>query len=345
MDVIEVVEAGLLTMVEDLGRFGFQKYGVTVSGAMDTFALRAGNGLVGNAEGEAGLEMTLLGPRLLFLRPAIVALTGADLEPRLNDRPCPMWHAFAVTKDDTLSFDGKTDGVRAYLAVKGGIDVPLVLNSRSTYTRSKLGGVEGRPLRPGDRLRVGGTGRIDRALLFRLAPARVPRYGTRHALRVVLGPQHLAFTDAGIRTFLGNTYKVTPQSDRIGYRLQGPSIEHKGSPDIVSDGSPLGAVQVAGDGMPIILLADRGTTGGYTKIATVIGADLPQLAQASPGDEVVFRSVSLEEAHQALAEEDSALATLELVAEMERSRRLGAPLAAAAAAVQVALDDAQGDGR
>ena len=307
MDVIEVIEGGLFTTVQDLGRYGYQRYGVPVSGAMDLFALRVANVLVGNQEEDAGLEVTLLGPDLVFLTDTIIAITGADLAPRLDEQPLAMWRAVAVPWGSALTFAGIRDGARAYLAVAGGIDVPHVLGSRSTYTRSLLGGVEGRALRPGDRLQNSSNRPVNGAEGRKLPQEQVPTYGHSHTLRVVLGPQEDAFTQEGVDTFLSSAYTVTPQSDRTGYRLQGARIQHKAGADIVSDGTPFGAVQVAGDDMPIVLMADRGTTGGYTKIATVISVDLARMAQAAPGDTVLFRSVSLEEAHQAQRQQETML--------------------------------------
>ncbi len=305
---IEVVESGFFTTVQDLGRYGYQRYGVPVSGAMDRFALRAGNLLVGNEEGAAGLEMTFMGPRLRFLADCTIAITGANLGPMLNDQPVAMWESLPVLQGSVLSFQGPEDGIRAYLCVRGGIDAPPVLGSRSTFVRSKLGGFGGRALAPGDTLPVGES--VGHPFVFagrRLPAGRAPRYGNAHAVRAVMGPQDDAFTAEGIATFLSQGYSVTPRSDRMGCRLQGPRVAHKGGADIVSDGTPNGAVQVTGDGMPIVLLADCGTTGGYTKIATVISVDLPALGQAQPGDTVTFRAVSLEEAHAALREQQAVL--------------------------------------
>ncbi len=304
MDVIRVLEGGISTTVQDLGRYGYQRYGVPVSGAMDPFALRVANLLVGNPEGDAGLEFTLAGARLEFLADTVAAITGADLDPRLDGRPLPMWRAVAAPAGGVLSFDEARDGVRAYLAVAGGIAVPVVLGSRSTYTRARLGGVEGRRLEGGDRLPWSSQEPADRVECRVFSHEGITGYGHSHPLRVVLGPQQHAFTREGIETFLSSTYTVTPMSDRIGCRLDGPTVGHVGAADIISDGVPWGAVQVTGDGKPIVLLADRGTTGGYTKIATVISADLPALAQATPGDMVSFHSVDVEEAHRALKEQE-----------------------------------------
>jgi biotin-dependent carboxylase-like uncharacterized protein len=310
MDVIEVLDGGFFTTVQDLGRYGYQRYGVPVAGALDQFALRSANVLVSNREGDAGLEITLVGPRLRFLADTVIAITGANLDPRLDDAPVAMWQAVAVAQGGTLSFGSVQDGMRAYLAVAGGIDVPQVLGSRSTYTRSRLGGVEGRALAPGDRLAAFGQESASGMEGRKLPREQIPAYGHSHVLRVVLGPQDDAFSQEGLRIFLSAAYTVTPQSDRIGYRHQGPQIHHKEGADIVSDGIPFGAVQVTGDGMPIVLLADRGTTGGYAKIATVISVDLATVAQAGPGDTMSFRQVTVEVAHQALRQQEDAIQQL-----------------------------------
>ncbi len=297
MATFDVLEAGGLTTVQDLGRYGFQRYGVPVSGAMDGFALRVANLLVGNDEGAAGLELTFSGPHLLCLADTVVAMAGGDLQPRLDAGTAPAWEAFPIPAGSVLSFRGRRTGARAYLAVAGGIDVPVVLGSRSTYLRSQFGGLDGRPLRPGDLL---AAGREDGAVEARRLPSFTPTYIGSHTVRVVLGPQADAFTRRGVQTLLGSAYTIGADSDRMGYRLEGPAIERSSPADIVSDGTPAGAVQVPGSGLPIILLADRGTTGGYTKIATVISADLPRLAQSGPGDRVFFEAVAVEEAHAAL---------------------------------------------
>lgn len=307
MKAIEIVEPGLLATVQDLGRYGYQRYGVPVSGSMDQFALRAANLLVGNDEGAAGLEITLIGPRLRFLANAVIAVTGADLAPMLDEQSLPMWQAHEVYQGSTLSFAGIRDGVRSYLSIAGGIDVPVVLGSRSTFTRARIGGFDGRALAQGDTLSIREGVPTDLGRKRGMSPSRVPVYGHSHNVRVVLGPQDDAFTPRGMETFLSATYTVTPQSDRVGYRLEGLRIEHVAGADIVSDGIPFGAVQVVGDGMPIILMADRGSTGGYTKIAAVISADLPSLAQAAPGDTIAFQSVTVEEAHLALREQEQLL--------------------------------------
>ncbi|HSP92524.1 MAG TPA: biotin-dependent carboxyltransferase family protein, partial [Vicinamibacterales bacterium] len=288
MIAVEVLDGGLLTTVQDLGRFGAQQYGVPVSGAMDAWALRAANRLVGNHDGAAALEITLAGPVLRFDGPGVIALTGGDLGARLDGRPLDPWQSVGVAPGAELSFAGLRDGLRAYLGVAGGIGVSLVLESRSTLLTARLGGFMGRALAAGDRVPVGPGDMASGRAGWRLPRKLVPAYGHSHTVRVVMGPQDDAFTEDGIRTFLSESYTLAPQSDRVGCRLTGPRIAHCRGADIVSDGTAFGSVQVSGDGLPIVLMADRGTTGGYTKIATVATADLSRMAQAAPGDRVRF---------------------------------------------------------
>ncbi|MEK6629821.1 MAG: biotin-dependent carboxyltransferase family protein [Acidobacteriota bacterium] len=350
MPWIDVLDGGMLTTVQDTGRAGSQRYGVPVSGAMDGFALRAANRLVGNAAGAAGLEMTLTGPELRFESTAIVAITGADLAPQIDGEPVANWRTLRVRAGSVLSFAGVRDGLRAYLAVAGGIDVPIVLGSRSTYTRSGLGGFDGRALRTGDRVPVGENQSGLSPKMFAMPAHEVPRYGHACTVRVILGPQDDAFSDDGRGTFLDASYTLTTQSDRIGCRFQGPPIRHHAGADIVSDGTVFGAIQVSGDGMPIVLMADRGTTGGYTKIATVITADLTKIAQAIPGDRVRFTAVDLEAAHTLFDQQESWLDAIDPgeaghVEEAVFEEDSGAPLAAGGyQSLADALADRHGDG-
>ncbi len=294
---IEVLRPGLLTTVQDRGRHGYQKFGVPVGGAMDEVALRAGNVLVGNPQDAAALEVTALGPQLRFLQDAVVALTGAEVEADLDGRPVPRYRSFRVRARQLLDVRACTRGLRAYLAVAGGLDVPVLLGSRSTCLMARFGGLGGRALRAGDVLATGPPSAPLAELAGRELPEPWrPRHGAPVTLRVVLGPQDDAFTEAGRRTFLESEYRVSPHADRMGYRLEGPVIAHAGPADILSDWIPPGAVQVPGDGRPIILLADRQTTGGYAKIATVITPDIGRVAQLRPGESLAFRAVSVTEA-------------------------------------------------
>ncbi len=295
-DLIEVLRPGLLTTVQDRGRIGYQKFGVPVSGAVDEVALRVGNILVGNPQGAAGLELTALGPQLRFLAGAVVALSGAEVEGDLDGRRVPWYQSFLVRAGQVLDLRTCARGVRAYLAMAGGIDVPAVLGSRSTCLVAGFGGFRGRALLAGDVLRVGAPPASPGDLCGRGVPEEWrPRDTSPATIRVVLGPQDDAFTAEGCRTFLESTYRVSPHADRMGSRLDGPLIAHRASADLISDWVPLGGIQVPGDGKPIILLADRQTTGGYPKIATAIGPDVPLAAQRRPGDLLRFRAVSVAE--------------------------------------------------
>ena len=312
------------TSVQDLGRGGYQRFGVPRAGALDAPAMRVANILVGNREGAAGLEITALGPKVRFLDDTIIALAGADLGAKLNGEPLPAWKSVTASKDSVLEFAGPVDGLHAYLAFAGGIDVPMVMGSRSTSAPSAaqggFGGFEGRTLNEGDVLKTFPRDSLEspdgNGLPDNLIGAVV---GHDHEVRVVMGPQEAAFSSDGVATFLSSGYTVAQHSDRMGYRLEGPEIGHAGGADIVSDATALGSVQVPGDGQPIILLADRGTTGGYAKIATVISPDISVLAQAAPGDAIRFVSVSVEESHEILAEQEAIIADVKRAVGLDRS--------------------------
>jgi biotin-dependent carboxylase-like uncharacterized protein len=268
---------------------------------MDRAAFLIANRLLGNPDGAAALECTIKGPRLEVRRTTVVAVTGAPMGFTINGQEAPTWTAVRVRPGDVLAFQMASAGCRAYVAVAGGLDVPLALGSRATYLRGRLGGLEGRALQKGDTLATlaSPAARDGRTVPVALRPA----YPTEPECRVILGPQDDRFTAEGIRGFLDGLYDVTPQADRMGYRLKGPEIAHVRGHDIVSDGIPLGGIQVPGEGQPIVLLVDRQTTGGYTKIATVISVDIGAIGQTRPGHRVRFRRVTLEEAHAALAGE------------------------------------------
>ncbi len=296
---ITVLNPGLLTTVQDQGRTGYQKFGVPVSGVVDPRSAALANILAGNPEGEAVLECTMMGPHLQFDQDIVIAVTGGDLGPTLDGKPLPQYRAVAVKAGQILRFTAPKTGCRAFIAFAGGLDVPLVMGSRSTYMKAKIGGWQGRKLEKGD------------VIPFRDPKADLPRMEARalkrefqpqkeNVLRVVLGPQDDAFTEEGIHTFLSEVYTVTPEFDRMGCRLDGPVIKHKESGDIISDGIAFGAIQVPSSGTPILMLSDRQTTGGYTKIANVITVDFRILAQLKAGDKVRFAKVSIQEAQSAL---------------------------------------------
>lgn len=293
---IRITNGGLLTTVQDLGRAGFQQFGVPVSGAMDSHSAAIANILVGNDENEAVLEATMIGPRIEFTESVCIAVTGGDLSPTMDGQPLPMYRAVLARAGQTLAFGTLKNGCRAYIAFAGGLDIAPAMGSRSTYLKAQIGGVDGRKLDKGDEigLRAPVTALPN---AWKRAIADAPSFTKKElALRVVMGPQDDAFTENGIATFLGSTYTVTNQFDRMGYRLDGETIAHVKDGNIISDGISFGAIQIPSEGKPIIMLADRQTVGGYTKIATVITADLPLVAQAKGGDQIRFQKVGIEEA-------------------------------------------------
>lgn len=300
MPAVEVIKAGMLTTIQDLGRFGYQAQGINTAGAMDEFALRAANILVGNPQNEACLEVTLMGPTLVFNDDVIMAITGGDLGPTLDNYPIPTWESLYVRKGSVLSFSGRRWGARAYIAFQGGIFVEKVMGSKSTDVRAQIGGLGGRALRDGDKFFVGLP--LDKSVVGRRFPRELlPPYSDHPTLRVIMGPEDDHFIPQARESFLSQEWLITDASDRMGYRLDGEPLKHseKGA-EIISDGIALGSVQVPKDGKPIVLLKDRQAVGGYPKIATVISTDIPLLAQAIPGNKVRFKEISLEEAIEEL---------------------------------------------
>lgn len=296
MPSMKVVKAGLCTTIQDIGRIGYQQYGVPVSGVMDEFAFRVANFLVEADENNAVLEIPYLGPTLEFDFDITIAITGANLSPKINGQDIAMWKSINIRKGDVLTFSTIRSGARAYLAFSAEIDVPFVNGSKSTLLKSRLGGFEGRQLKIGDILNFKNPKLVAKRKI--LASKYIPEYLKNEEIRVVLGPQDDYFTEKGINTFLNSEYEVTKEADRMGMRLEGEAIEHKNKADIISDAAVFGSIQVPGNGKPIILLADRQTTGGYTKIATVIKAELPKLAQMTTGNKIKFRKLTVEEAEQ-----------------------------------------------
>jgi biotin-dependent carboxylase-like uncharacterized protein len=297
MSDLVVQDAGPLTTIQDLGRPGHLRVGIPASGPMDREAFLLANRLIANPDTAAGLECTLIGPRLEFTDERLIAITGADMTPTVNGAPVPAWQGLRVHAGDVLKLGPARSGVRAYLAIAGGIETPPALGSRSTYVRGRLGGLEGRALRKADRLPLGPMGA---ARPHRLHPDRVPTYGGAPDLAVVLGPQDDRFTPRGIAALFDAPYEMLPQSDRMGARLKGAFIEHTRGHDIISDGVALGGIQVVGDGQPIVLLVDRQSTGGYTKIGTVCSFDIGRVGQVKPGQRLSFKRVTVGEAHELL---------------------------------------------
>lgn len=304
--MIRFTDPGPQTTVQDLGRPGHLREGIPPSGPLDVRAFVVANRLVGNPDGAAGLECTLLGPRFTVERACAIAVTGAEAPVTVNDAPAARWTTLRLSPGDAVRIGAAQAGVRIYVAVSGGLDVPAVLGSRATYLRGRLGGVQGRALRRGEALALlPSRGALSARAL---GVEEIPALEREPEIRVVLGPQADRFTDEGLQAFLSSPYEMLPQSDRMGARLTGARIAHRGGHDIISDGIALGAIQVPGDGQPIVLLVDRQSTGGYTKVATVGSFDIGRIGQVKPGQRVRFRAVDVPEAHRLRREWQAVLA-------------------------------------
>lgn len=297
-----VLQPGMLTTIQDQGRIGYRAFGMPVSGVMDRYAATMANILAGNAPDQAVLEMTLLGGTFRFPNEAYLAVCGADMQGRLNGRKIKNWSAFYVPANSELTFDYAVSGCRTYLAFYGGIAFPRILGSRSTYTRAAIGGLEGRALQAEDVIEIGKGDAMPFALR-ELSYHHLPKYPNEIRVRIILGPQDDLFTEEGRQTLFSSSFTVSSRNDRMGILLEGPTIQHVSGPDIISDALCAGAIQVPGDGHPIIMMADCQTTGGYAKIGFVISPDLSKLAQAKAGDTVTFVECSDAEAVAALTAE------------------------------------------
>ena len=328
MRLIEVLEPGLFTTVQDVGREGYGPLGVSPSGAADAVSLRIGNRLLGNAEGEAGLEMTLLGGTFAFPEGAVLALAGSDLGPTLEGKPVEMWTPFEAKSKQVLRFGPTRSGARCYLCVRGGIEVQFFLDSASTHILSGLGGHKGRALKKGDVLTIGlanrneqkitgknacSTGGAGTVCKRRLSARTLKELQPRKVLRVTPGPQSGWFSEATKKIFYESTYRVAEESNRMGIRLQGGAIPALTGGEMISEGVALGAVQVPEGGQPIILFVEQQTTGGYPKIANVISADFHSLGQLRPRDEIRFEQVDWDTARALLREQEKLLASGDLI--------------------------------
>ena len=308
MQALEVIAPGPHTTVQDRGRIGYQDVGLPTSGPLDRISLNLANALVGNDPGAPALEMLLQGPTLKVaaesVRIALVGCTAAIQIRSGTPRTIPAGQSVRLTRDEVFRIGTLGDSVCAYLAIEGGPDIPPVLGSSSTFTRGAIGGFQGRRLQPGDSLPLKLAGvnvRGERGL------ARPLDFALDQPIRVVLGPQTDYFTPGAVETFLTSEYTVSPQADRMGYRLTGPTLAHRAGYDIVSDGIVSGAIQVPGSGLPIILLVDNQTTGGYPKIATVVSADLPVVGRRKPGRKIRFAAIEVEAAVLLRREQEAAL--------------------------------------
>lgn len=312
-----ILRAGFLTSVQDLGRTGFREFGVSVGGALDQHALRVANLLVGNAESDAGLEITLGGVRMRFEDERVVAWCGGDFEVRLGTVLLPSGHAAFVRAGEELTIDHPEIGCRAWLAISGGVDVPVVLGSRSTDLRGNFGGMEGRALRDGDVMPLAGNSPRAKVWIDNLRAGRIARVSAPHdwaspakrapVLRVVRGSDWKRFDDAAHRTLTSEKFVVSPDSDRMGARLDGSELKRNEDADLVSEAVAPGTIQVPPNGKPIVLLGDCQTIGGYPKIAHVITTDLPIAVQLRAGDHVRFQEIALRDAHHLLLEREREL--------------------------------------
>lgn len=304
---VKILHAGLLTTIQDLGRFGSQQYGVIASGAMDPYSLRIANLLVGNEQGEGALEITLMGTSLQFQQDWLIAITGGDLRATIDGERAPMWRPIVVAKGSVLKFDYAVHGCRAYVAFAGGIDIPKVMGSKSTYMRAGIGGFEGRALRKGDIFQCGEMQARSQSLVRELKDPMnwsvnyhvLLNLGQTQTIHVLKGSEFDRFDETSQQALFHDSYTLTTNSDRMGSRLEGTALSLREEFELLSEGVTYGTIQVPPNGQPIILMADRQTTGGYPKIGQVMTADLPSLAQLRPGAPIQFKEVTLEEAEKA----------------------------------------------
>ncbi len=314
---IQVLRPGLLSTFQDRGRHGFQHLGVPVGGAMDQRAHELANLIAGNEDDTATLEITLLGPTLRFDVPACIALAGADLSPTVNGEPVPMSRPLVIRAGDVLAFGARRSGVRCYLAWHGGVDLPEVLGSRSTHLRGAMGGFHGRALQKGDVLQLNRTLKEDACDALATDLSGMAIYlpsplanNPRQRLRVMRGPHTGLFTDEAVRALFDEGFVIANESDRMGYRLQGPRLALRQERQLLSEGATAGSIQVPSDGQPIVLMADRQSIGGYPKIGHVATVDLPRLAQCMPGEVLHFEEISVAQAQQQDNLREQALAAL-----------------------------------
>ena len=325
---IEIIKPGMLAMVQDKGRYGYRRFGVNCNGSMDETAARVANILVGNKDTLPVIEFTLAGAAIKFTSDHLIALCGGDMNPYLNNQPIEMWQPVLVKKDSTLSFAQNRNGCRIYLAVAGGFAIKQVLNSYSTSLRAHIGGYDGRSLRAGDRLEACKIPSQSRSAKLWQALERMERvsfhayhfasvYDEVVAIRFVEGPDFAALSKTSQQAWLEESWRIDIQSDRMGYRLQGPELELELVEEKISEGVTNGTIQLPANGQPIILLADRQTIGGYPKIAVVAAVDIPMLGQLKPGQLIRFVKISLSEAEQLYLEYEQDMDLLEAAIEMK----------------------------
>lgn len=312
---IKVLQPGMLATIQDLGRYGLQKFGVIVGGAMDANSLRIANLLVDNSENEGALEVTLFGTTLLFESDELIAITGGNLQPTIDGVKAPMWRPLLVRKGSVLKFGAAISGCRAYVSFSGGIKIPKAMGSKSTYIRAGIGGFKGRKMQKNDVFECNKRTKSGEALFKHLQIKENPLSWAVHytpfvtftktqTIRFIKGSEYERFDNDSLKKFFSTPYTITTHADRMGYRLDGESISLKDPFELLSEGVTFGTIQVPSNGQPIILMADRQTTGGYPKIGQVITADLPSLAQMQTNDQIYFKEVTLEDAQWALIHQE-----------------------------------------
>ncbi|WP_163100043.1 biotin-dependent carboxyltransferase family protein [Peribacillus alkalitolerans] len=320
---VMVHKPGLLTTVQDIGRYGYQREGIIVSGAMDLLSMRLANLLVGNDEKEAVLEVTLVGPSLQFLVDSVIAISGGNLSPSINDNPVSINKPTFVKKGELLNFGKVVDGCRCYIAFKGGIQVDEVLGSKSTCLPARFGGMHGRALVKGDLLPIEEVHhKTPKKFNWMLSYRYFQTIFTSGPIRFIRGKQYDLFDVESRIKFQTTPFKFTKDSNRMGFRLHGSELQLTKKQEMITEGVTFGSIQVPPNGQPIILMADRQTTGGYPKIAQVISRDLPRLAQLKPGDSFFFTEISLKEAHQLAFEQENEIRSLQkiITAKWQESR-------------------------
>lgn len=307
---INVLKGGMLTTVQDLGRKGYRKDGIIVSGAMDTLALEIGNLLLGNDKNEAGLECTLIGPKLLFKTAQLVAITGGDLSPEVDGQSVNMWRPIIIREGATLSFRAAVKGCRTYLTVFGGFDLPEILGSYSTYLKAGFGGFKGRVLKAEDELLFKKIYTPTGDAFKWSADLRLYPDLNCLDIRVMKGPEFELFNNQSKSSLFTEQFLISKASDRMGYRLEGPALQLIKPKEMLSTAVTFGTVQVTPDGGAILLMADHQTTGGYPRIIQVITTDLAKLAQMQSGQQIRFKLVTIEEAQKALLDRERQLKQL-----------------------------------
>ncbi|MCP3738475.1 biotin-dependent carboxyltransferase family protein [Rossellomorea sp. BNER] len=318
--MLKIKKPGLLSSIQDLGRYGFQKHGVIASGVMDPLAHRISNLLVGNDENEPTIEITLLGPVMEFTETTLISICGANMNATIDGQPAPLWRTILIKKGSELRIGQSRQGCRAYIAIAGGINVPSIMNSKSTYLRAAIGGYQGRALKAEDELQPGKIGSISKKIIQALTPLLdntpftemewtvaselISIHHKKPFIRVTAGRQYDLFSKDSLHNFFNKSFNISSQSDRMGYRLEGPKLELQNEEEMISEAVSFGTIQVPSNGNPIILLADRQTTGGYPKIAQIVTVDLPYVAQLKPGDRIAFKEITVKESQKLYLEQE-----------------------------------------